>query len=79
MTNKIPGRIGDTPIVGHGIYANIETCAISATGTGEQIMKMNLAFDISSVIKYKGLSIKDASNYVLRGKKINFLKNRSEL
>lgn len=53
MTFKPEGRVGDTPIVGAGVYANDSTCAVSATGTGEHFMRACLAHDIHARMKYR--------------------------
>tara|TARA_R110000868_G_scaffold220257_4_gene471432 strand:- start:99 stop:1148 length:1050 start_codon:yes stop_codon:yes gene_type:complete len=65
MTNKKHGRIGDSPIIGAGNYANNLTCGISATGTGEYFIKAVAAHEVSSLIQYKGLNPKDALHNVL--------------
>jgi beta-aspartyl-peptidase (threonine type) len=64
--NKHHGRIGDSSMIGTGCYANNETCAISATGDGEYIIKKVLGFHISSLMKYKGLSLQEASKFFVR-------------
>lgn len=68
MTNKRYGRIGDTPIIGAGTYANNNTCAISCTGHGEYFIRAVVAYDISCLMEYKGLSLKEACNYVVKDK-----------
>jgi beta-aspartyl-peptidase (threonine type) len=68
MTNKRHGRIGDTPIVGAGTYADNNTCAVSATGVGEYIMRGVLAYDIAALMEYKGMSLIDAANLVVMEK-----------
>ena len=68
MTNKQFGRIGDTPIIGAGTYANNKTCAISCTGHGEYFMRNVVADDISALMQYKGYSLTKASNYVINEK-----------
>ena len=68
MTNKRFGRIGDTPIIGAGTYANNNTCAISCTGHGEYFIRAVVAYDISCLMEYKGLSLKEACNYVVKDK-----------
>jgi beta-aspartyl-peptidase (threonine type) len=65
MTNKKYGRIGDVPIIGAGTYANNLTCGISATGTGEYFIRTVAAHEVSSLIKYKGLSPAEALHEVL--------------
>lgn len=62
MTNKRFGRIGDTPIVGAGTYAENETCAVSCTGHGEFFMIGVTAFDVAARMKYKNLSLENAAN-----------------
>lgn len=57
LMHKKPGRLGDTPIVGAGTYAEDATCAISATGQGEYLMRRPIAFDIAARMKYAGQSL----------------------
>jgi beta-aspartyl-peptidase (threonine type) len=61
MTNKKFGRVGDTPIIGAGTYAENSTCAVSCTGHGEFFMLGVTAYDLAARMKYKGLSLDDAS------------------
>jgi beta-aspartyl-peptidase (threonine type) len=68
MTNKKYGRIGDTPIIGSGTYANNNTCAISCTGHGEVFIKAVAAYDVSALMEYKGLSVQEASHEVVMNK-----------
>ncbi len=68
MTNKRFGRVGDAPIIGAGTYANNRTCAVSATGHGEYFIRSVVAYDISALMEYKGLSLKDAANAVVMDK-----------
>lgn len=65
MTNKQAGRVGDSPIVGAGCYANNETVAVSCTGTGEVFMRTLAAYDISALMAYAGLSLQQASDRVV--------------
>jgi beta-aspartyl-peptidase (threonine type) len=65
LVNKMAGRIGDTPILGAGNYANNATCAVSGTGTGEYFMRSNAAFHVSALMNYKGLSLDEAVQYVV--------------
>jgi beta-aspartyl-peptidase (threonine type) len=60
MTNKKYGRIGDTPLVGAGTYADNKTCAVSATGHGEYIIRGVLAYDIAAMIEYRGFPLQQA-------------------
>lgn len=62
MTNKKFGRIGDTPIIGAGTYAENSTCAVSCTGHGEYFMLGVTAFDVAARMKYKNLSLENAAN-----------------
>lgn len=61
MTNKKFGRIGDSPIIGAGTYANNLSCAVSCTGSGEYLMRGVTAYDISCLMEYKGLSLQEAA------------------
>lgn len=65
ITNKKYGRVGDSPVIGSGTYANNNTCAISCTGNGEQFIRSVTAYDISCLIEYKGLSLQDACAYAM--------------
>lgn len=71
MTNKKYGRIGDSPIIGAGTYANNNTCAISATGHGEFFIRYTVAHDISALMEYKNMSLEDAANVVINDKLVN--------
>jgi beta-aspartyl-peptidase (threonine type) len=68
MTNKQYGRIGDSPIIGIGTYANNSTCAISCTGHGEPFIRAVAAYDVSCLVEYKGLSLEEAMNTVVMDK-----------
>ena len=68
MTNKQFGRIGDTPIIGAGTYANNKTCAISCTGHGEPFIRSVAAYDVSCLMEYKGLSLTEAMQEVVMHK-----------
>ncbi|KAI3463830.1 hypothetical protein Pfo_020493 [Paulownia fortunei] len=63
-TNMMVGRIGGTPIIGAGTYAN-NLCAVSATGKGEAIIRATVAREVAAVVEYKGLSLKEAAAYVI--------------
>lgn len=65
MTGKLYGRVGDSPIIGAGTYANNKTCAVSATGQGEYFIRLNIAHDISAQMEYEGKHIIDASSSVI--------------
>jgi beta-aspartyl-peptidase (threonine type) len=68
MTNKKYGRIGDSPLIGAGTYANNATCAISCTGHGEPFIRAVAAYDVSALMEYKGMSIHEAMNEVVNKK-----------
>lgn len=68
MTNKRYNRVGDAPVIGAGTYANNNTCAVSATGHGEYFIRWTVAHDISALMEYKGLSLKEASELVVNDK-----------
>jgi beta-aspartyl-peptidase (threonine type) len=68
MTNKKYGRIGDSPMIGSGTYANNNTCAISCTGHGEIFIRAVAAYDVSCLMEYKGLSLQEAMNIVVNEK-----------
>ncbi len=65
MTNKKWGRIGDSPMVGAGNYANNATCAVSCTGSGEFFIRGVVAYEVSALMEFKGLSLKDAAEEVI--------------
>jgi beta-aspartyl-peptidase (threonine type) len=65
MTNKKWGRVGDSPMVGAGVYANNKTCAVSCTGNGEFFIRGVVAYDVSCLMEHKGLSVEEASNEVI--------------
>ncbi|AJY38935.1 isoaspartyl peptidase/L-asparaginase [Burkholderia humptydooensis] len=68
ITNKQPGRVGDTPIIGAGCYANDATCAVSSTGTGEMFIRLATAYDVSAQIEYRGASLASAAYDVVMNK-----------
>jgi beta-aspartyl-peptidase (threonine type) len=67
-TNKKYNRIGDSPIIGAGTYANNNTCAVSGTGIGEFFMRWTVAHDISALMEYKNMTVKQASDLVIYDK-----------
>ncbi|MCQ0111386.1 beta-aspartyl-peptidase (threonine type) [Zhouia amylolytica] len=68
MTNKKWGRVGDSPIIGAGTYANNNTCAVSSTGWGEYFIRGMVAYDISAMMEYKNSSLQEASSEVIQKK-----------
>jgi L-asparaginase / beta-aspartyl-peptidase len=71
MTNKRFGRIGDSPIIGSGTYANNNTCAISCTGHGEFFLRAVVAYDVSCLMEYKGMSLQEACDEVVMRKLVD--------
>lgn len=65
MTNKKWGRVGDSPMIGAGNYANNKTCAISCTGSGEFFIRGVVAYDVSCLMEHKGMSLKAAAEEVI--------------
>lgn len=68
MTNKRWNRIGDAPIIGAGTYANNATCAVSSTGWGEYFIRAVVAYDISALMEYKGMTLQEAATEVIQKK-----------
>ncbi|MBP9151545.1 MAG: isoaspartyl peptidase/L-asparaginase [Flavobacteriales bacterium] len=65
MTNKKYGRVGDSPIIGAGTYANNSTCAVSCTGSGEFFIRGVVAYEVSALMEFKGLSLQQACDEVI--------------
>lgn len=72
MTNKKFGRIGDSPVIGAGTYANNNTCAVSCTGHGEFFIRLGVARDIAAMMEYQNLNLDEATNKVIE--KLNNIK-----
>lgn len=68
IANKKYNRIGDSPLIGAGTYANNKTCAVSCTGKGEDFIRLVVAYDISALMQYRNISLKDAATYVIMQK-----------
>ena len=68
MMGKMTGRIGDTPIIGAGTYASNQTCAVSATGHGEYFMRNVVAYDLSAMMEYRGMSVEEAGSVIIMEK-----------
>lgn len=68
MTNKKWNRIGDSPLIGAGTYANNKTCAVSSTGWGEYFIRGMVAYDISAMMEYKGSTLQEAARKVIQEK-----------
>jgi L-asparaginase / beta-aspartyl-peptidase len=67
MTNKRPGRVGDSPIIGAGTYAKNGVCAVSATGHGEYFIRAVAAYHICNAVEYRGLTLAEAAREMLHG------------
>lgn len=65
MQNKMPGRVGDSPLINAGTYANNKTCGVSATGHGELFIRNTVAFNISALMEYKGYTLKQACDEMI--------------
>jgi beta-aspartyl-peptidase (threonine type) len=65
MTNKKWGRVGDSPMIGAGTYANNKTCAVSCTGSGEFFIRGVVAYDVSCLMEHKCMTLEQASNEVI--------------
>ena len=68
MTNKQFGRIGDSPIIGAGTYAENESCAVSGTGHGEFFIRWAVSYDIAALVKYRGMTVQQAGDEVINRK-----------
>lgn len=71
MTNKRYDRIGDSPIIGAGTYANNKTCGVSCTGHGEYFIRYAVAHGVSAMMEYKGATLEEASDYIINEKLLN--------
>ncbi len=72
LGGKRPGRVGDSPLIGAGTYADNDTCAVSATGHGEFFIRAMVAHDIAALMAYRGLSLESAAELVVRRKLVDF-------
>ncbi|AHG62689.1 isoaspartyl peptidase/L-asparaginase family protein [Advenella mimigardefordensis] len=68
MTNKQPGRVGDSPIIGAGCYANNHSCAVSSTGTGEMFIRSVAAYDVAAQMQYGARTLAQAADNVVFNK-----------
>jgi beta-aspartyl-peptidase (threonine type) len=67
MQGKLPGRVGDSPVIGAGTYAANDACAVSATGVGEYFIRLDAAKEICALVKWKGMTTSAAAEQVIRG------------
>jgi beta-aspartyl-peptidase (threonine type) len=65
FTNKLPGRVGDSPVIGAGTYADNRACAVSGTGDGEYFIRRALAYDIAARMRYLGEALDTATRNAL--------------
>ena len=65
MTNKKYGRVGDSPIIGAGTYADNNTCGVSSTGHGEFFIRYTVARDIAALMEYGGKTLEEAANFII--------------
>lgn len=65
-SKKLPGRVGDSPIVGAGTYAANDTCAVSGTGVGEEYIRNSIAYDVAAQMRYANQNIQDAVSKIMR-------------
>lgn len=72
MTNKKYGRVGDSPIIGAGTYADNNTCGVSCTGHGEYFIRKVVAYDVIALMEYKQMSLKEAAHYIVHEKLVTF-------
>ncbi len=68
LQGKMPGRVGDSPLIGAGTYASNQSCAISGTGVGEYFIRYTVARDICGLVQYKGLTLQQAADEVIHKK-----------
>jgi beta-aspartyl-peptidase (threonine type) len=65
MQGKMPGRIGDSPIIGAGTYASNQSCAVSGTGTGEYFIRLGVAREVCNLVYYRQMKLQDAADEVI--------------
>lgn len=70
LTNKRYGRVGDSPIIGAGTYANDLTCAVSCTGYGEYFLRGVVAYDVSCLMEYRGMSLAEAARHAIHHRQL---------
>ena len=68
MMMKMKGRVGDSPIIGAGTYADNATCAVSCTGSGEYFIRGAIAYDVTALMKYRKISLEKAADFVIMDK-----------
>ncbi len=68
MQGKMPGRVGDSPLIGAGTYASNRSCAVSGTGVGEFFIRYTVARDVCALVQYKGYTLQQAADEVIQNK-----------
>ncbi len=66
LQGKMPGRVGDSPIIGAGTYASNQSCAVSGTGIGEYFIRFTVAREICALVQYKGLTLQQAADQIIQ-------------
>lgn len=66
LQGKMPGRVGDSPIIGAGTYASNQSCAVSGTGVGEYFIRFTVARDVCALVQYKGYTLQRAADEVIQ-------------
>ena len=67
LQGKMPGRVGDSPIIGAGTYASNQSCAVSATGSGEYFIRLGVAREVCNLVYFKGMKLQQAADQVIHG------------
>jgi beta-aspartyl-peptidase (threonine type) len=65
LQGKMPGRVGDSPIIGAGTYASNQSCAVSGTGAGEYFIRLTVAREVCALVQYKGMTLQQAADQVI--------------
>jgi beta-aspartyl-peptidase (threonine type) len=65
LQGKAPGRVGDSPIIGAGTYASNQSCAVSATGSGEYFIRLGVAREVCNLVAFKGMALQQAADQVI--------------
>ena len=68
MTNKQFGRVGDSPIIGAGTYADNDSCAVSCTGIGEEFIRNSVAYEVAAQMKYRGYTVSQSVDEILNNR-----------
>ena len=66
LQGKMPGRVGDSPLIGAGTYASNQSCAVSGTGVGEYFIRYTVAREVCALVQYKGFALQQAADEVVQ-------------